>query len=149
MALCIILRHHKLCACIHQIALLFSHLRHLNNAVSSQIYKKYNWQCATVELATYMHRSCRGVLGRAKSATACITSLCAVGENKLADFNLAVSTPTTKPPNLIPCQIFSLYSMCMYVCMYVRMYVCMYVCMYVRMYVCCIYMYVCVFIWTY
>ena len=27
----------------------------------------------------------------------------------LADFNLAVSTPTTKPPNLNPRQIFRLY----------------------------------------
>ena len=27
----------------------------------------------------------------------------------LADFNLAVSTPTAKPPNLIPRQIFRLY----------------------------------------
>ena len=29
----------------------------------------------------------------------------------VADFNLAVSTSTAKPPNLIPCQIFRLYSM--------------------------------------
>ena len=31
-----------------------------------------------------------------------------VGENILGDFNLAVSTPTTKPPNLISRQIFRL-----------------------------------------
>ena len=30
----------------------------------------------------------------------------------LADFNLAVSTPTAKPPNLNPCQIFQLYGSC-------------------------------------
>ena len=59
----------------------------------------------------------------AKSATACITSLCIAGETILADFNLAVSTSTVKPLNIFPCQIFRLY--CMYVCMY--LYVCMYV----------------------
>ena len=48
----------------------------------------------------------RGVPDRAKSATACITSL----QNNIGRFNLAVLTLTTKPPNLIPCQIFQLYS---------------------------------------
>ena len=32
----------------------------------------------------------------------------------LADFNLAVSTLTAKLPNLIPCQIFRLYGICLY-----------------------------------
>ena len=54
-----------------------------------------------------MYRSCRGVLGGGKSATACITSLHVPGEN--TGFNLAVSNPTAKPPNLIPRQIFRLY----------------------------------------
>ena len=45
--------------------------------------------------------------GGAKSASACITSLRIVGENK----DLAVSTQTAKPPNLIPRQLFRLYSM--------------------------------------
>ena len=54
------------------------------------------------------------VPGRAKSTTACITSLRVAGAAKilLADFNLAVSTLTAEPPNLNPRQIFWLYSMC-------------------------------------
>ena len=43
----------------------------------------------------------------------------------LVDFNLAFSTPTAKPPNLIPCQIFWLYGIvntlfgpeCLFVCL--------------------------------
>ena len=57
-----------------------------------------------------MYSSCRGAPGGAKSATACITSLRALQVKIiLADFNLAVSTQTTKPPNLIPRQFFQLY----------------------------------------
>ena len=33
----------------------------------------------------------------------------------LADFNLAVSIQTAKPPNLLPCQIFRLYGTCRYI----------------------------------
>ena len=55
----------------------------------------------------------KGAPGGAKSATACIMSLRVAGagaaEIILADFNLAVSTPTAKPPNLNPHQIFRLY----------------------------------------
>ena len=57
-----------------------------------------------------MDSSRRGAPGGAKSATACITSLHIVGENNLADFNSAVSTPTAKPPNLILRQNFRLYT---------------------------------------
>ena len=46
---------------------------------------------------------CRGVPDGAKSTTACFMVL----HTKL--FNLAISTPTTKPPNLIPHPIFRLY----------------------------------------
>ena len=56
-----------------------------------------------------MYSSFRGVPGGAKSATACITSLCIVGEKNLADINLVVSIQTAKPPNLILRQIFRLY----------------------------------------
>ena len=56
-----------------------------------------------------MHSLRGGVPGGAKSATACITSLHVVGRIILVDFNLAVSTPTAKLPNLIPRQIFLLY----------------------------------------
>ena len=41
----------------------------------------------------------RGELDGAKSATACNTSLSVVYEKTLADFDLAVSTPTAKLPN--------------------------------------------------
>ena len=53
----------------------------------------------------------RGAPDRAKSATACITSLCVASKMILAGFNLAVSTLTPKLPNLIPHQIFQLYGM--------------------------------------
>ena len=57
-----------------------------------------------------MYSSRRGTPGGAKSATACITSLRTLqAEIILVDFNLAVSTQTAKPPNLIPRQIFRLY----------------------------------------
>ena len=49
-----------------------------------------------------MYSSHSGVPDGAKSATTCMTSLY---EIILADFNFAVSTPTTKLPNLIPRQI--------------------------------------------
>ena len=45
-----VLRHHKHCACDYQGALLSSHLRYWNKAISLQIYKKYYWQCASAEL---------------------------------------------------------------------------------------------------
>ena len=45
-----------------------------------------------------------------KSITACIASLRIAKYIILTDFNLAVSTLTAKPPNLIPHQIFWLYS---------------------------------------
>ena len=51
----------------------------------------------------------RGMPDRAKNSTGCIMSLPVVYEIILADFNLAVSTPTAKPQNLIPRRIFRLY----------------------------------------
>ena len=62
--------------------------------------KSINWQ----HRASYMHSSHRGVPGGAKSATACITSL-----HVWVKIILAVSTLTSKLPNLIPRQIFRLY----------------------------------------
>ena len=56
-----------------------------------------------------MYNLCAGALDGAKSATACIMSLWLAYEILLADFNLAVSTPTAKPSNLILRQIFQLY----------------------------------------
>ena len=91
-------------------SILSSRFWYLNRAVSSQIYKKYNLQRASAELAM---------------CTVCIDG-CWVGPRALlhalrhymlrvkiksVDFSLAVSTWTAKLPNLIPCQIFSrLYS---------------------------------------
>ena len=52
---CSVLRHHKHCErveeCVYQGALPSSHLRYLNKAVGLQIYKKYNWQRVSDELA--------------------------------------------------------------------------------------------------
>ena len=102
---CIVLHHHKHCARIYQGALLSSRLRYLNNTVSLQIYKKYNWQCASVELTlctAYMEGHWLGprVLLHALHHYALWVEII---------FNLAVSIPTTKLPNLIPHQIFWLY----------------------------------------
>ena len=58
-----------------------------------------------------MYSSRRWVLGRAKSATACITSLHVAGKIIMSHFNLVVSTLTAKPPNLVSRQIFQLYGM--------------------------------------
>ena len=44
-------RHYKHCERVYQGALPSSCLRYLNKAVSSQIYKKYNWQHVNDELA--------------------------------------------------------------------------------------------------
>ena len=49
--LCSVIRHYKHCECVYQGALPSSCLRYLNKAVSSQIYKKYNWQHVNDELA--------------------------------------------------------------------------------------------------
>ena len=104
----IVLRHHKHCARIYQGALPSSRLRYLNNAVSLQIYKKYDWQRANVALAICTAR----VEGRRAEARALLHALhhyALRAKVILADFDLAVLTPTAKPPNLIPCQIFRLY----------------------------------------
>ena len=74
--------------------------------MSSQIYKKYNWPHASAELAICTARV--EVLGTAKSTTACITSLHVVGEIILADFNLAVSTQTTKLNSPSNSQLYSI-----------------------------------------
>ena len=65
--------------------------------MSSQIYKKYNSQRANTELGictAHVEGRCHYMLR---------------AEIILADFNLAVSTQTAKPPNLIPHQIIRLY----------------------------------------
>ena len=46
-----VIRHCKHCKCVYQGALPSSCLSYLNKAVSSQIYKKDNWQRVSDELA--------------------------------------------------------------------------------------------------
>ena len=76
--------------------------------MSLQIYKKYNWQCVSDELATCKacekgRRAGPIALQHVLRLTRCAAKII------LANFNLAVSTPTAKPPNLNPRQIFRLY----------------------------------------
>ena len=104
-ALCSILRHHKHCVCVYQGALLVSRFRYLNKAASSQIYKKYNWQCASAELAICTCEGAPRVLLHALRHYMLRIKMI------LADFNLAVSSPMAKLPNLISRQIFQLYGM--------------------------------------
>ena len=51
----------------------------------------------------------KGVPGGAKCALQHLIRVAGAAKIILADFNLAVSTPIAKPPNLNPCQIFRLY----------------------------------------
>ena len=81
------------------------HLRYLNKAVSLQIYKKYNWQCASAMLATCTARI-KGWWVGPRALLHCVFQAKII----LADFNLAALTPTAKLPNLILCHIFRLYS---------------------------------------
>ena len=68
--------------------------------MNSQIYKKYNWQCASAELAICTaHVERRRVEPRVLLHALCHYALQA--KIILVDFNLTVSTQTTKPPNLI------------------------------------------------
>ena len=87
---------------MYQEVLLYSHLKYLNKAV---IYKKYNWQCAGAELAI-----CTACVEGPKALLHALRHVLGA-KILLVDFNLAVSTPTAKLPNLIPCQIYRLYSM--------------------------------------
>ena len=82
---------------------------YLNKAMNSQIYKKWNWQCASAELTTCTAclEGCRAGL-RALLHALCHYTLQV--KITLADFNSAVSTQTAKPPNLILRHIFQLYS---------------------------------------
>ena len=95
---------------VYQGALPSSHLGYLNKAVSSQIYKKYNWQRASATLAICTAR----VEGRPPGPRALLHALhhyVLWAKIILADFNLAVSTPTAKPPNLVPVKLSS-YTVC-------------------------------------
>ena len=97
----IVLHHHKHCTRMYQGALPSSRLRYLNKAVSSQIYKKYNWQHTSIELAicTAHVKGCRAGPGVLLHALYHCAHCSCAGENNviLTDLNLAVSTPTVKP----------------------------------------------------
>ena len=76
--------------------------------MSLQIYKKYNWQRVSDELAIYTACEKGWRAGPiALQHVLCLT--CCAAKIILANFNLEVSAPTAKPPNLNPCQIFRLY----------------------------------------
>ena len=95
--------------------LLSFRLKCLNKAGSSQIYKKYKCQNAGAELAICTaHVEGLGVGPRVLLHALHYYTLRA--KIIVADFNLAVSTPTAKLPNLILHQVFQLYnnSTCVY-----------------------------------
>ena len=120
-----VLRHYKHCERVYQGVLPSSRLRYLNKAVSLQIYKKYNLQHANDKVAI-----CTACVERRRAGPrALLHALCHYtlrAKIILADFNLAVSTPTAKPPNLNPRHNFPAirYVELLHVCMYVCMYVC-------------------------
>ena len=99
--------HHEHCVHVYLEALPSSRLKYLNKVVSLKFYKKYNWQHAGAELAICTaHEE-----GHWAGPRVLLHALCnyTLWVKILVDFNLAVSTPTAKPPNLFPRQIFRLY----------------------------------------
>ena len=81
-----VIRHYKHCERVCQGALPSSCLRYLNKAVSSQIYKKYNWQHVNDELA--IHTACekgRRTGPRALQHILCLTH-CGCGQHNIGGF---------------------------------------------------------------
>ena len=113
MVTCSVLGHYKHCERaeerVFQGALLSSRLRYLNKVVSSQIYKKYNWQCVSNELVQLVKRGAGW--GQERYGVYYVLHVAGAAKIILLDFNLVVSTPTAKPPNLDPRQI-SGYTVC-------------------------------------
>ena len=98
------------CTRVYQEALPFPHLKYLNKTMSLQIYKKYNGQCAGTKPAmSTAHVEGHQVGPRGPLHAFCHYVLWA--KMILVNFNLVVSIPTPKLPNLIPRQIFRLYGM--------------------------------------
>ena len=99
---CSVFRHHEHCMHVYQGTLSSCCLKYLNKAMILQIYS-YNWQRAGASCiySSRWHQAGPRVLLHALH----LYTLC---ENNLVDFNLAVSTLTAEPPNLIPRQIFQL-----------------------------------------
>ena len=102
--------HYKHYERVYQGALPSSCLRYLNKAVSSQIYKKYNSQHMLTTSWLYVQLVKRGA-GRGQECYSMYYVLRIAGAANiiLVGFNLAVSIPTAKPPNLNPHQNFLLY----------------------------------------
>ena len=104
-----VIRHYKHCERVYQGVLPSFCLRYLNKAVGSQIYKKYNWQHVNDELAIRTAREKGAGRGQERYSMYYVLRIAGAANIILADFNLAVSTPTAKLPNLNPHQIFRLY----------------------------------------
>ena len=81
----------------------------LSFEVNSQINKKYNWQRASAELAICTARV-EGHWVEPRVLLHALHHYVLRVKIILVDFNLAVSTHTAKPINLIPHQILRLYS---------------------------------------
>ena len=81
-----VIRHYKHCERVYQEALPSSCLGYLNKAVSSQIYKKYNWQHVNEELAirTACEKGCR-TGPRALQHVLCLTH-CGRGQHNIGEF---------------------------------------------------------------
>ena len=84
--LCSVIRHYEHCERVYQGALPSSCLRYLNKSVSSQIYKKYNWQHVNDELA--IRTACekgRRTGPRALQHVLCLTH-CRRGQHNIGGF---------------------------------------------------------------
>ena len=79
---------------------ILSRLRYLNKAVSSQIY---NWQYASTKLAICTAHI-EGCQAGPRALLHALHHYAGRVKIILAHFNLVVTTPTAKPPNLIPHQ---------------------------------------------
>ena len=101
-----VLHHDEHCAPVYHGVLPSS----LEKAVTSQIYMKDNWQCASAELGKCTARV-EGCQAGPRVLLHTLHHYALRPKIILVDFNLAVLTPTIKMPNLIPHQIFWLYGM--------------------------------------
>ena len=89
-----VLGHHEYYVRGYQGALPSSWLRYLNKAVSLQIYKKYNWQCASTVLVICKARV-EGCPAVPRVLLHALHQYALQAKIVLADFNLVVSTLTT------------------------------------------------------
>ena len=111
-----ILCHHEHCTRVYLdgIGVLPSScLKYLNKAVSWKKYKKCNWYIIGSVLAPsqlYIQLAQRSAyMAGPRVLLHALHHYALQAKIILVNFNLAVSTPTAKPPNLIPHQLFRLY----------------------------------------